>query len=120
MFLGEGNSARHFIALWQHCLFDCTLNYTSASARLHGLLDTAHVMPECGKERETMKKKSERFEVGRRQHEADISGYTTCHLRVCACTCIISPRFHTGNRSAMNGPKCVCVCVCTIVTPIKL
>ena len=56
MFLVEGNSARRFIALWQHCLFDCILNYTSASARLHGLLDTAHVMLECGKERETMEK----------------------------------------------------------------
>ena len=56
MFVVEGNSARRFIALWQHCLFDCTLNYTCASARLHGLVDTAHVMLECGKERETMEK----------------------------------------------------------------
>jgi hypothetical protein len=54
--VGEGNFARYFIALWQHCRFDCTLNYTSASALLHGLLDTAHIMLECGKERETMEK----------------------------------------------------------------
>lgn len=57
-------------------------------------------------------KKSERFEVGRRQHEADISGYTTCHLRVCKCTYIISPRFLTENRASLNDKKkCVCVCV---------
>ena len=56
MFVMEGNSARRFTALWQHCPFDCTLNYTSASARLHGLLDTAHVMLECGKLRETTEK----------------------------------------------------------------
>jgi hypothetical protein len=64
VFVVEGNSARRFIALWQHCLFDCTLNYTSASARLHGLLDTAHVMLECGKERETMEKSQNALKLG--------------------------------------------------------
>jgi hypothetical protein len=64
MFVGEGNSAPPFIALWQHCLFDCALNYTSASARLHGLLDTAYVMLECGKERETMEKSQNALKLG--------------------------------------------------------